>query len=321
MSKLDEIRQNWNNPFSWPRAAKKFASNRIIWGYYQLNKNKGIRVMEADWDTLIILDGCRYDMFEEINEIKGELEHRYSRGSCTPDFIRENFLEGEFHDTVYVTANPMYCGPKFEQYDIEERFYNVIDVWQAAWDDELGTIKPKAVMEAAIKAFDDYPNKRHLVHFMQPHRPFIGDKGKQIEAQKGMTTRNKIVNKNDSNEGERAWKLVDQNRVSVEQAWEAYNENLEEVLPYAEKVVNHHNGKRVISSDHGNLVDEPPFPLFQAWNGHPPRTWTDELVKVPWLVIEDSTRRSITAEDTRAELKSNESGEVEQRLRDLGYTT
>lgn len=70
--------------------------------------------MQADWDTLVILDACRYDMFEEINETEGELEHRYSRGSCTPDFIRENFPEGEFHDTVYVTANPMYCGPKFK---------------------------------------------------------------------------------------------------------------------------------------------------------------------------------------------------------------
>lgn len=288
-----------------------------------MNKNKGIHFMQADWDTLVILDACRYDMFEEINEIEGELEHRYSRGSCTPDFIRENFLEGEFHDTVYVTANPMYCGPKFEKYNIEERFYKIIDVWKPAWDGELGTIKPKAVMEAAIKAFDDYPNKRHLVHFMQPHRPFIGDKGKQIEAQKGMTTRNQIEdeNENSSNEGERAWKLVDQNRISVEKAWEAYNENLEQVLPCAEKVVSHHNGKCIISSDHGNLVDDPPFPFFKSWNGHPPRTWTDELVKVPWLIIEDSTRRDITAENTQTELKLNESEEIEQRLRDLGYTT
>lgn len=77
-----------------------------------------------------------------------------------------------------------------------------------------------------------------------------------------MTTRNQIENESGSNEGERAWKLVDQNRISVEKAWEAYNENLEQVLPCAEKVVSHHNGKCIISSDHGNLVDDPPFPFL-----------------------------------------------------------
>lgn len=33
-------------------------------------------VMNQDWDNLIILDGCRYDLFEEINTISGDLEKK-----------------------------------------------------------------------------------------------------------------------------------------------------------------------------------------------------------------------------------------------------
>ena len=47
--------------------------------------------MKEDWDNLIVLDACRYDMFKEINTIKGNLERGISRGSATSQFLIENF--------------------------------------------------------------------------------------------------------------------------------------------------------------------------------------------------------------------------------------
>jgi len=321
MSKLEEIAANWTDPAWWPKAMRKFVTNRLVWTHYELNKDRGMAVMEEDWDTLVVLDACRYDMFADLNTIEGDLERRYSKGSCTPDFLRENFTEGEFHDTVYVTANPMYLDGEFEEYDIAGRFHDTVDVWRTDWDEEHGTIRPAPVAEAAIDAFDRYPNKRHVVHFMQPHRPFIGDIGRRIEGQSGMATRDRVLDASptDDGGGERAWKLVEDDEVSVERAWEAYRENLELVLPHARAVVDHHDGRRVVTSDHGNLVDEPVWPFLEPWSGHPPRTWTEELVAVPWLVVDGEARRTVTAEPPVADERPDESADVAERLRDLGY--
>ena len=39
--------------------------------YKRIVGNKGVHIMREDWDNLIILDACRYDMFEKVNSIKG----------------------------------------------------------------------------------------------------------------------------------------------------------------------------------------------------------------------------------------------------------
>ena len=66
------------------------------------------------FDNLIILDACRYDLFEaEIKNfnIKGKLEYRISRGSNTGYFLRENFehkdLQPILKEIIYITANPL----------------------------------------------------------------------------------------------------------------------------------------------------------------------------------------------------------------------
>ena len=36
--------------------------------------------MKEDWDNLVILDACRYDMFKKLNTINGKLEYKISIG-------------------------------------------------------------------------------------------------------------------------------------------------------------------------------------------------------------------------------------------------
>jgi len=36
--------------------------------------------MEEDWNNLIILDGCRYDIFKELNTLKGDLNQAINYG-------------------------------------------------------------------------------------------------------------------------------------------------------------------------------------------------------------------------------------------------
>jgi hypothetical protein len=39
--------------------------------------------MDEDWDTLLILDACRYDLFAEEVPFGGRLESRISLGSSS----------------------------------------------------------------------------------------------------------------------------------------------------------------------------------------------------------------------------------------------
>ncbi|MFC7028075.1 hypothetical protein ACFQH8_12520 [Halomicroarcula sp. GCM10025710] len=74
----------------------------------QTGNPRGIDIFEEDWDNLLILDACRYDMFEEQHSLPGRLESRISKSSHTSEFLQSNFADRDLRDTVYVTASPMY---------------------------------------------------------------------------------------------------------------------------------------------------------------------------------------------------------------------
>lgn len=138
---------------------------------YKLFHGGMVDIVEEDWDNLVILDGCRYDLFYESTQDQfDEIDYRISQAPSTPKFLRSNISNRELHDTVYVTANPQYV-----KENLESRFHAVIPVWKSEWDDEKNTVLPKEVLKVVKLANESYPNKRLLVHFMQPHYPFLGD--------------------------------------------------------------------------------------------------------------------------------------------------
>lgn len=76
-------------------------------GRYRFNP-AGTGIFELDWDVLIILDACRYDIFNELADLPGQTNYRYSLGSATYEFIPANFSDKKLHDTVYVSSNIWY---------------------------------------------------------------------------------------------------------------------------------------------------------------------------------------------------------------------
>ena len=67
---------------------KRKAMNRIKKRVYL---HDSVNLMERDWNTLIILDACRYDVFKDVNNIPARLTKIKSVGSCTSDWIRNTF--------------------------------------------------------------------------------------------------------------------------------------------------------------------------------------------------------------------------------------
>lgn len=270
---------------------------------------------KEDWDNLLLLDGCRFDQFQQVeSRLDGHLEARISLGSGTPEFLANNFSRNVFHDTVYITANPMY---QIEDYG--NVFHNVIDAWKENWNETLGTVPPDDMVSTILDANQQYPEKRLLVHFIQPHYPFIGEKGRRIGNQAGIGQAVEEAQGNEAyHEYPTVWELLEDDKISEEAVWEAYDENLSLVLETVEEILPSLSGKTVLTADHGNLVNEQIVPLGKKHSGHPLGIYTDSLRKVPWYVFPYDSRKTIKSEEPQY-ISSDESKVVSERLSDLGY--
>lgn len=277
------------------------------------------RIVDEDWDNLILLDACRFDQFERLVDMDGRLEARISLGSCTREFLGANFEAESCHDTVYVTANPMY-----RKGDFEGVFHAVVDVWESDWDETNATVRPVEMVAAVLEAHERYPHKRLIAHFVQPHYPFLGERGEALEAAvagelsgiewiHGYATGETIPDRTTP------WDLLERGLLDEAMVVEAYDENLQLTLPSVEGLIDRLPGKTVVTSDHGNLVGERIAPFSGSKYGHPPNTHTDGVLKVPWFVVEGEQRREIS-EESSGQSPRSESKVVGDRLAALGYT-
>ena len=294
-----------------------FINEAVIQRYFEYRSKSQFDIMSEDWDTLFILDACRYDTFSRLNDIPGTLKSRLSQGSWTGGFFEKNF-EGKIqHDTVYVTATPVPHVDKWCSVDVDSVFHSVVNVWEDHWDEGVNTVRPEPVADAVRKAHEAYPNKRIIGHFIQPHQPFIGETGQQID-EKGMTAYNELGD-GEPMSGKQVWDQLEAGELSTGVVKQAYEENLLEVLPIVESLIEEIPGKVVVSSDHGNLFGEFAWPFPVRKYGHPPGIHTKKLVQVPWLEPPYQTRREIRSEPPETTESTAETTDREKRLEHIGY--
>lgn len=269
----------------------------LLAGFYKLKPNKGSYILDETWDSLIILDNTRYDVFDHVAKyLPGRLEYRLSRGGWTGDFLIENFSNTDKRDDiVYVTANP------FVDMYLKGKVHKIVSVWKVAWDDKYNTVMPNRVYEYALMTLRKYPNKRIIIHFLQPHQPFIMlNKFKDLDMEiiKNSIATGKEVNITYTPEPPGVLYLSTvYSYYPIHKIIKAYTENLRIVLPYVELLLYKLSGKIIITSDHGESFGSRaskilPFRLY----GHGPYR-IPELITVPWLVIEEdkSNLRDIVA--------------------------
>jgi hypothetical protein len=262
----------------------------------------GISFVDRDWDVLVVLDACRYDLFEEYNPFDVSVEKVHSNASQTREYIRENFVGRDCLDTVCITASP-----QFADFDID--FAHTEHVWRDQWNTEFRTVLPESVTDAAIEAADEYPDKRLVVHFMQPHYPFIGPTGQTLDDQATFGSDVERLS---------IWEQLSDGRIEEATVRKAYAENLELVLPEVKRLVENVNGKTVITSDHGNLYGQRVCWLPIKIYGHPAGIYHPELTAVPWVELPFETRRPVVSAASSS-VNNEEFEGVEERLNDLGY--
>ncbi|NHN60122.1 MULTISPECIES: hypothetical protein [Halorussus] len=287
-----------------PRIAAR-EINRFIHtrGGRRYHHPKSKNVLDREWDCLIILDACRYDVFKDVANLPGNLSSVYSRGSATYDFICANFSNRKEYDTVYVSANAWFL--KLQD-DISAEVHEFINLQDKDLDiewanKELATPSPQAVTKAAKMAHDENPNKRLIVHYLQPHHPFIGPTGK----------------KHLDHDSTSLLEVVEAADISDKILRKAYRENLEIVLPEVEELLTSIPGRKVVTADHGEMLgDRHDYIPIQDY-GHFEGILNESTIKVPWLVYESDERPEIIAE--RPKRKSVDVSEVNEQLENLGY--
>lgn len=252
--------------------------------------------MKEDWDTLLLIDACRYDYFAELSDLPGSLGDRRAPGSMSQEFIEHSFAARQLHDTVYVTSNPFAVEIK------PGTFHDVISLVDEYYDNDVGTVPPNDVTEAAFEAHEEYPHKRIIVHYMQPHEPFLSNLG-QIISERLRWAGNQY-------HLPRGMDLDDLRR--------AYRENVEIILDELDAVIDELSGKIVVTADHGELLGERLFPIPIRGLEHPRSIYEEILLQVPWLEMNSNERRTIQSEPPK-ERDVIKSETAEKRLKQLGY--
>lgn len=275
-----------------------------------------MRVMDQDWDNLVVFDACRRDLFEDFIDLSefDRYTTRTSLGSNTGEWTVRNFRDEshntEFGDTVYVTGNI-----SVSRRITGQNFHEIYNVWEDHFDEEIGAVPPEAVVETARKAREEHPNKRLVVHILQPHCPFIA----RDEAG-GYT--NDVFESPNEQKTSYVWHDLAKENVTLDSLVEAYGGTLRIGWEAAEPLLADLGGRTVVTSDHGNMYGERPWPYVMPIYAHPTKTRPEELVQVPWGVIEADGERPDIVDDGgkgKSEADAIDDEVLQDQLEALGY--
>lgn len=293
--------------------------------YYIIDGQKK-NILEESWDILIILDACRFDIFNEVyrNHFSGDVKKAISPATFTTEWLSKTFIDF-YDDIIYISTNP-YISSKPEYFDenmfiANKHFFKVIDVWDFGWNKQIGSVHPKDVNKAILKTKSKFINKRFIIHYVQPHGPYIGNNYIHYIPINNPTTTTAeyrwLVSDTDLI---RIFKKIFEKILGKDIIWKigeflgysfksqidsigckegkegirkAYKENLELVLKYVAELLENVSGKILITSDHGEYLGE------NGIYGHGFKPRKSPIIEVPWLVMEKSNleRKSISEKE------------------------
>ncbi|WP_254761520.1 sulfatase-like hydrolase/transferase [Natrinema marinum] len=292
----------------------------ILWYAVTSRIPFGTNVYERDWDILIILDACRVDTLREVADeydFIEDIDTIWSVGSQSDEWMANTFTETyheEIEQTHYVVGNG-HVSQLFERGDLPPKnnttpidfskwdlvdlaTFDAVDmVWRDYHDDTYHVVLPRVMTDHAIEAGrQDNPDKL-IVHYMQPHLPYIGQS---------------VCEGRPPTDIERdGYKRLETGDAEHEEVYRLYKETLRFVLDDIETLLENINAETVaITADHGEAFGE-----LGAY-GHPEGFPHPIVKRVPWITTSANdmeTRKPNLGPDTAEET------DLEKHLRDLGY--
>jgi len=313
------------------QATKKSAHHFRMGMQRRILNRFGKRIWEHEqFDVLVILDACRYDLWDEVapeyDLATGNTV--FSNASCSIDWVTKNFAEcpDEIENVAYVTANPFadHNAADARSADLKDSpIGHLRCLYETEWgqvdtDPPIETVPPERVTDHAIECWrnrEEYGIDTMVVHYMQPHEPYITRPEWSY-----YTPHDNPVLKNLVDEeyaaGTSPWRvMVESGEISVEEFWGVYCDNLRWVLDdVTDRLLKNLAAENVIiSADHGNALGE-----WGEWH-HPPGAISPPVRKVPWNHVESADRQTVSPDIDATVGVDTEETTTEERLSALGY--
>jgi hypothetical protein len=287
----------------------------------------GTHVLDREWDILVILDTARVDALQILSdeyEFLTDVERMVSRGGTSPEWIAHTFdseYKNELKQTAYITANPHAKTVLEDRQQLPShsaaarRFYRY-----GSWDpveisslalydpvvsyhsdleildvDFVGDVTPpQYITDRAIAVGREQSPKRMILHYMQPHYPWVSraiEQDRDIEEWEERPERSKTYGRN--------------------KVFNAYLDDLRFVLDEIQVLLDNVDAETVaISSDHGDA--------FGEWGiyGHGPGRFHPQVRYVPWAITSASDNNEY---DPQIDPPRETNSSMVSQLEALGY--
>lgn len=289
-----------------PRYATKRTIQELLTGALRRVPNpSGEPIWNREWDILCVLDACRWDAFKrrygDVGWIRSA-EPTISVGSASPEWLDETFApayRATLAETAYVTGNPYSA-----DHGCLDALAHLDEVWRDSWDEETGTILPGPLTARAVEHYRAERPDRLVVHYMQPHWPYVPDPVMYGFDPTHVTEAGSTENPFDR-----------QNRGDLDRDdhFERYLANLEFVVEHLRETLLQavDADTVVLTADHATLFGD--YGLYK----HPANMPMRGIRRVPWAETSATNDGSYTP-DT-ADIGDGVETSRDQQLRDLGY--
>jgi len=284
----------------------------------------GTNIYDKNWDILVILDTCRVDAIEAVaNEYdflsQADRGSIWSVGSASLEWMVHTFTQkhiSEVRNTAYISGNG-FTQRVFEEGErpddgrgwsftnwctVDSEAFEVLDqpFLYADYNENWAT-PPRAITERGIATHRDIDPQRLILHYAQPHHPYAANARKEDRTQL-------------EDYEESPFEQL-QNGHDIEPIWDAYLDELREVLDEVEIVLNNTDAETVaITSDHGEAFGEWGF-LY----GHPIGILHPVVRKVPWVETTATDRKTFQPTLTSSNSVSDVEERTNEQLKHLGY--
>lgn len=312
---LTRLQRFWGNASGARRLGRlprrlAHGAAKLSSGFYRLPSQQALLVQEP-WNVLLVLDACRADYFARLR----------------PDAARVRSLARFTHAWVWHfahTVHPALGRPKVlwitanVVVDSELADYggvegiHTVPLWETDWEflgkQRIASVHPGRVTQAVRRHVESQGQpERMIVHFLQPHTPYIGRKPLALAVAwahpDGMGKY--------QHEMPRPDQAVSSGDVTWQEVRQAYMANLELVLPHALELASTLKGKVAITADHGEMLGE------RGLFGHENGCYSRLLGTVPWLEFDNGPFRPAGLTPDRSGPRDKEL--MRDRLEALGY--
>lgn len=286
------------------------------------------RFVANDAFVLVVLDACRYDAFVRMvdGRLVGRLTKVWAAGRWTADYARRTWTRND--DLTYLSSIPVFSDFYFElrgkPYRPSDHLGTVVPLWDDCWDPALGTVPAEDVTDAALGYLGQTDSPRLVVHYAQPHVPYIGDTRLPRDDEAFYTDATveeqgvrHLLERDIDRPTQRIHEQLQSGRIADSTLREAYTDNLAYVLEEVTRLLRHLDCPVVITSDHGEHLGERGRYLHEEDSA--------SIRQVPWFEVDEREMHGRAIDDDYEAVASRPATPdlsdeaVRERLADLGY--